>query len=86
MSGTSIGARKATQRILRRDPDHFKRIGQIGGRNGTTGGFADNHERASVAGAKGGKLSKKGHKYLRTEDGYRYYTKLSSGRIVKYEI
>lgn len=41
-------------------PDYYKRIGQIGGRNGHTGGFAANPELARIAGAKGGRISRRG--------------------------
>lgn len=34
-------------------------IGRKGGQNGTTGGFAANRELASIAGAKGGRISKR---------------------------
>lgn len=39
--------------------DFYKRIGQIGGRNGHTGGFAANPELARIAGRKGGKKSRR---------------------------
>ena len=35
-------------------------IGAKGGRNGNTGGFAANPELARIAGAKGGKISRRG--------------------------
>lgn len=40
--------------------DFYKRIGQIGGRNGHTGGFAANPELARIAGRKGGAKSRRG--------------------------
>ena len=36
-----------------------RRIGAIGGKKGTTGGFAVNRELARIAGAKGGKISRR---------------------------
>lgn len=63
MSGTKAGARKATDKILSRDPEFFRKIGSIGGANGNTGGFASDKigadglsgkERAVVAGRIGG--------------------------------
>lgn len=40
--------------------DWYKKIGAIGGRNGNTGGFAANPTLARLAGAVGGKKSKRG--------------------------
>ena len=40
--------------------DFYARIGRIGGRIGTTGGFAANRELARIAGQKGGRKSKRG--------------------------
>ena len=34
-------------------------IGRRGGKNGTTGGFAANRELASIAGTKGGRISRR---------------------------
>lgn len=70
MSGTKIGAMKARQTNLERHgEDFYKRIGAKGGRNGTTGGFASNkvgedgltgRQRAVLAGAIGGHISRRG--------------------------
>ena len=61
MSGTRIGALKASATNRERyGQDFYKRIGQIGGRNGSTGGFASNPELARVAGRKGGRISRRG--------------------------
>lgn len=60
MSGTKIGGLKARDaNIKRHGKDFYKRIGAIGGRNGHTGGFAANPELARLAGAKGGKKSRR---------------------------
>ena len=37
----------------------FRTIGKIGGHNGHTGGFAANRELARIAGAKGGRKSRR---------------------------
>lgn len=65
MSGTKSGGRKAAKTNIRlHGKDFYKRIGQIGGRNGKgpnyTGGFAANPELARIAGRKGGKKSRRG--------------------------
>lgn len=61
MPGTKIGGRKAAKTNIRlHGKDFYKRIGQIGGRNGHTGGFAANPELARIAGRKGGKKSRRG--------------------------
>ena len=60
MSGTKAGAAKtAITNKLRHGDDFYSRIGARGGRNGHTGGFASDHERARIAGAKGGSISKR---------------------------
>lgn len=61
MSGTKAGGLKtvATNK-LRHGEDFYKRIGAKGGRNGHTGGFAANRDLAVVAGAKGGRKSRRG--------------------------
>ena len=59
MSGTKIGGIKAAfTNKMRHGKDFYKRIGSMGGKNGHTGGFAANHELASIAGRKGGKAKK----------------------------
>lgn len=61
MSNTHAGGIKAREtNYQRHGRDFYKRIGAIGGRNGHTGGFAANPILASIAGAKGGRLSKRG--------------------------
>lgn len=61
MSGTVAGGKKAalTNR-LRQGDDFYSRIGRIGGQNSHTGGFAANPELARRAGAKGGRVSRRG--------------------------
>lgn len=59
MAGTKEGGRKAAAKNLAADPNFYRRIGAIGGRNGNTGGFAANRELARIAGAKGGRISKR---------------------------
>ena len=61
MAGTKIGGKKAS--ITNREKygdDFYRQIGRKGGRNGHTGGFAANPELARIAGAKGGRLSRRG--------------------------
>lgn len=61
MSGTREGGKKAALKNKQlQGEDFYKRIGQKGGRNGHTGGFASNPELARIAGAKGGKKSRRG--------------------------
>ena len=60
MAGNKIGGQKARDTNLKRHgKDFYARIGAIGGRNGHTGGFASNPELARIAGAKGGKKSRR---------------------------
>lgn len=70
MAGTAAGAAKAKLTILRKHgADFYSRIGRKGGQNGHTGGFASlfediggltGRDRARLAGAKGGKISRRG--------------------------
>lgn len=67
MAGTKKGGQKAAAKNLARDPLFYAKIGAKGGRNGTTGGFAANRELAKIAGAKGGKISRR-RKAAKTEE------------------
>lgn len=74
MSGTKAGGLKARQRNIEKyGPDFYKRIGAKGGSNGKgpgyKGGFASDEvgedgltgkQRARIAGAKGGAISRRG--------------------------
>lgn len=70
MAGTLEGGRKAARANKRRyGKTWYAQIGHIGGSNGHTGGFASEkkgadgltgYERAKIAGAKGGHISKRG--------------------------
>ena len=60
MAGNRAGGLKAAKKNLERDPDFYKKIGSKGGKNGHTGGFAANPGLARLAGAKGGKKSRRG--------------------------
>lgn len=60
MAGTKAGGMKAAQKNLAKDPDFYAKIGRRGGQNGHTGGFAANPDLARIAGAKGGRISRRG--------------------------
>lgn len=60
MSGTKAGGRAAASTIKNvYGEDFYKRIGSKGGKLGHTGGFYGNRELARIAGAKGGRISKR---------------------------
>lgn len=60
MPGTKAGGQKAAQtNKSRHGKDFYATIGAKGGRNGNTGGFAANRELARIAGAKGGRISRR---------------------------
>jgi len=63
MAGTKVGGQKAAAKNLAKDPMFYSRIGKIGGQKGTTGGFAANPELARIAGAKGGRISRRKKSY-----------------------
>lgn len=61
MAGTKAGGMKAAAtNKAKYGAEFYARIGRKGGQQGHTGGFAANHELARIAGAKGGRLSKRG--------------------------
>jgi uncharacterized protein len=61
MAGTIIGGKQAARtNKARHGKDFYARIGRIGGRRGTSGGFAADRELASRAGKIGGAKSRRG--------------------------
>lgn len=61
MAGTREGGLAAAKKNKELyGEDFFKRIGSEGGRKGHTGGFYNNRELASIAGAKGGRIGRRG--------------------------
>jgi general stress protein YciG len=65
MAGTKAGGIAAAKtNKARHGEDFYARIGAKGGKNGTTGGFAANRELARIAGAKGGKISRRTKKLV----------------------
>lgn len=60
MAGTKTGGKKAAEKNKAKyGSDFYAKIGAIGGKKGTTGGFAANPELARIAGAKGGRISRR---------------------------
>ena len=76
--------------------ERMRELGRKGGqKQGTQGGFAclergadglTGPERARIAGAKAGQISKRGFKFIREENGHRVYLAKNTGKVVKYEI
>ena len=61
MAGTKAGGQKAAAtNKAKYGKDFYAEIGRKGGRNGHTGGCAANPALAKIAGAKGGRVSKRG--------------------------
>lgn len=63
MAGTKEGARKARETNYKtHGPDFYRRIGSKGGQQNPSKprGFAANPELAKIAGAKGGRISRRG--------------------------
>ena len=60
MAGTKAGGRAAAAtNKAKYGPDFYAKIGAKGGQLGRTGGFYANRELARVAGAKGGRISRR---------------------------
>lgn len=61
MAGNKAGGIKARETNYKKHgKDFYKRVGAIGGRAGTTGGFYANKAMAKLAGSKGGRRGFKG--------------------------
>lgn len=60
MAGTKAGGKRAAAtNKARHGADFYAKIGAKGGKLGRTGGFAANRELARIAGAKGGRISRR---------------------------
>lgn len=60
MAGTHAGGLKAAARNRQKyGKDFYAKIGAVGGKLGHTGGFYANRELARIAGAKGGRISRR---------------------------
>ncbi|HZP55366.1 MAG TPA: hypothetical protein VFB03_01180 [Candidatus Saccharimonadales bacterium] len=60
MAGTKDGGRKAAATNKSKyGRDFYARIGAMGGKVGRTGGFFANRELARIAGARGGRISRR---------------------------
>lgn len=63
MAGTKAGGKLVAQKLKEKyGKDYYTVIGRIGGKLGTTGGFYANRELARIAGAKGGRISRRAKK------------------------
>jgi general stress protein YciG len=60
MAGTKRGGRAAAStNKAKYGADFYAKIGAMGGKKGKTGGFFANRELARIAGAKGGRISRR---------------------------
>ena len=60
MAGTEKGGQAAAKtNRAKYGADFYAKIGAIGGKKGHTGGFAANRDLARIAGAKGGRISRR---------------------------
>ena len=67
MAGTKLGGMKAAAtNKAKHGSDFYAKIGAKGGKLGKTGGFAANPELARIAGAKGGRISRRTKKAAAT--------------------
>ena len=67
MAGTKAGGMKAAAaNKAKYGADFYAKIGQKGGKLGKTGGFAANPDLARIAGAKGGRISRRTKKVTTT--------------------
>ena len=69
MAGTKAGGMKAAAtNKAKHGADFYAKIGAKGGHNGRTGGFAANPDLARIAGAKGGRISRRTKKSVQSTD------------------
>jgi hypothetical protein len=60
MAGTKAGGMAARDTNRRKyGADYYAKMGAVGGKKSRTGGFFANRELARIAGAKGGRLSRR---------------------------
>ena len=60
MAGTKAGGKAAANtNKAKYGADFYAKIGAMGGKKGRTGGFYANRELARIAGAKGGRISRR---------------------------
>jgi uncharacterized protein len=63
MAGTKQGGKAAAStNKTKYGADFYAKIGAMGGKKGRTGGFYANRELARIAGAKGGRISRRSKK------------------------
>lgn len=83
MSGSYAGGKKAEKTNKERyGKDWYSKIGRIGGSNGSTGGFYGDSERATRAGAFGGKISIRGCKLIKKVGNQYTYKDNKTGKTV----
>ena len=85
MADSGNGYKLAALKNLAKDPDYYKKLGSRGGKAPTTKpkGFAANLERARIAGAMSGKISRKGYKLIEHTETSGTYQRKSDGVIVE---
>lgn len=77
MPGTPSGAKKSVAKILKKNPNHFREIGHLGGIRSSTGGFYTKtecncdlidgpHTKPMCAGKRGGTKSRRTSKKVLT--------------------
>ena len=63
MAGTKVGGKAAAKtNKTKYGKDFYSKIGAVGGKKGHTGGFFKNRDLARIAGARGGRISRRGKK------------------------
>lgn len=80
MAGTKAGGQAAAATNKKKyGADFYVRMGAVGGKLGRTGGFYSNRELARVAGAKGGRASRR----VWTDEQRQALSKTTSRRLSK---
>ena len=88
MAGSREGGLKASQIMKEKyGKDYYRELGRRGGKiTGALKGFSVYPDKAKEYGKTAGKKSKRGYKWLRDSDGYRYYVSRQDGDTYRFRI
>jgi uncharacterized protein len=65
MGGTKTGGYKVREKLLAKDPDYYKKLGQLGGKKSRGGGFQKGDPKTVKSGSIGGSRSRRGLKLVK---------------------
>lgn len=84
LSNRQLGGLRASEKNKARNPKFYEEIGAMGGKLSEKTYLRNNRDVAVAFGKKGGSSSKKGHKLIRQDNYWRYYTETATGKEVAF--